>query len=206
MNARAIKKKLMRRKEGGRAVLTLKLPLSVLATPPVPKPIFNGFKEQRWDGEWLSQDGQEQLFIEKYTAWDKPDELREANNTFTELIQHEQGWWEWWSGYRMSRTVPEGYREVWIPSETKVRLDDVLAWAEHAEWLEGLQQGKQGPLVDLFDAAGDRARWHHWAIEGERLVFSCGVKWYSARSKFRFCAAMKRAIKAAAKAGIKVKI
>lgn len=216
MNARAIKKRLMRGRAnvfwGKRAYLSVRMPRSVVDGIIPTEPCPEGFTpDPEWEGTWVTPDGLESIRVCKSGTGVKPDpedeELFGPHETVASVEETPHGTWDIWSGSRTRKVMlPDGSDYEWEPSDSKVSADFILAYKAYSEWKERLYGEDLSPLVTAFNEAGYSAKSTHWKIEPDGLVVRYGVKWFYAYRKFRFCTDLSKAVTAARLAGKKVKL
>lgn len=218
MNARAIRKKLMRSRRrvlwGQRAYMRLRLPMSVLSSPPPPQPdIPAGWKEGLWEGHWQSPDEKECIHISRSSCgvnpeeWDTDDMDEDASPTRKPLFieQDEYGTWKFWTGHR-SVLVGEDEKGEPIHEYHAIPLEMVAAYKAYAEWKDKLYYPGNGQVLDAFNEAGNSAKSVHWWVEGGVVTVEFGVKWFYADRKLRFCRDLSKAMKLAHGLGIRTRI
>jgi hypothetical protein len=193
MNGKTIKKRLMRGRRivfwGRRALLTVRLPLSLISEPEPPK--WGPPEGEGWEEGWL--------------GWFRETQVSEGE-TLTET------WDVWESGARrISQTHPTGEkptREGWVieelpPEETEKFLAH-KAWKD--KYLHGIEGSTGNPVLDEFHRAGFWAKTTYTDVDGGFLYLTYSVKWFYPHHKYRFSADLHRAFRLARKHGVRVKM
>ena len=214
MNARAIKKKLMRSRSrvlwGQRAYLTVRLPLSVLPSQPPSLPFIpEGWKRGYLQGCWEAPDGAESIHINHWTGavptWQEGDAPQERPY-FVEY-DAEDDTHHHWTGHRCVRA---GQDEKGRPVYDFFPLDVALIAQQKArvEWERTLWERPvgNGPVIDAMNKVGNCAKSTRWNVEDDCVTVEFGVKWFYPYWKFGFCRALSKALKLARRLGVKAEI
>lgn len=204
MNARTLRKRLMRRpahRAGRRAYLTISVPLSMY--PEVP-PLFDspGLPAD-FEGHWRSEDGRTQWSISKVSSGRKPEDPGAVD-----LRQSRWGdSWEWYEGREFVLDGEEVVERRPLPEATIRTYAHCQRWAD--KWLYGRESFAEDelsePVARLFLCA-DWAKSVHARIDGERVLFTWGVKWLYPHRKLRFCRDAVRSLEAVRRAGLDVRV
>lgn len=210
MNARAVKKYLMRGRQNGfwgrRAYLTVRLPHSVLTGVLPSVPTLEGFRaDPNWTGSWVSEDGSEAIRISRGSTGVRPDpsdpEFFAPNETVATIEEDRWGSWQIWSGSRSRRVTLKNGEEDWEDSTEKVPVEFILAYRKYAEFIESLHEYGVNPVMDAFNEAGNSAKSTHWEVDDKGVGVTYGVKWFYAARKYRFCTDLAKALRLAHKEG-----
>lgn len=211
MNARAIKKRLMRSRSGYRAYLTVRLPLSLAGNPPpdIRELLPDGFNDDFFEGTWVRNEGMdhrmdEQISIQQVCSGSDPrtrDDLVDRQNPVL-ISQPAPGVWKWWYGYwsKPTSVVEQGqivYTHDPIPDEWVER------YAAEYEWKRRLFLEPIHPVFDVFQDAANWGKTFDHSVVGNRILIHYTVKKHSWRD---FCKAIRKAMSVARKAGVDARV
>lgn len=213
MNARAIKKRLMQGRTGtffgSRAWVRVRLPADLVGTPPPPTEsvLPKGFIPASFGGMWNNETTDETIHIHNWGGRNPNEGNHPAHEKplFIEPSESVDGYWEFWTGHHC---IPNGkdekgdqvYRFESIPDEW------VAAYRAEKLWKDGMHEYGKHPVLDAFIRAGNHAKATDFDLFGNQIDVTYRVKWFSFRSKFAFCRALSKALKAAKSAGIKTHV
>lgn len=204
MNARAIRKRLMRGRRGSfwgeRAYLSVRLPRDVAGQSP-PTFIPEGFVSDGWEGSWKSPDGLTTVHIGKASSNIPPEEIGDERRLFIQPSESD-GWYDFWSGY-ISREVGRDENDRPVFEQSEVPEGWVARYKVWREWLDALHGYGVSPLMDAFVEAGQSAKSMEVGVSEDALTILYGVKWFYADRKLRFCADLSKAVRMAHSMGIR---
>lgn len=210
MNARTIRKRLMSRPNhrtdvfwGRRAYLTLSVPLSMY--PEAPPPFTPPGLPDSFEGHWRSFDGGRRWHIGRLSCGVKPADDRAG---IVGLRERSHGFgWEWYEGEELRMEGDEVAERNPLPEEM------ILAYARREQWerkwlygLEGFEEEELSESLGVLLLCSNWAKSAHANIDGERVLFSYGVKWFYPHHKLRFCRDVTRFLAVARRAGIDARV
>lgn len=234
MNARAIKKRLMRGRVrsfwGRRAFITVRLPLSVIPVelPPEPHPrddpevadpelwesdMFGGWRRDLDASgrpvDILDYDGDVTIESWSFASVSCGEDPRERLEIADRHVCESHGIFRWVEGKHV-----RGHRLAGGPYEITRRrrlsddlVDAHIAWADaQRRYLEGVLGETGSDVLDAFHAAATWARTTYPEVCDGFLYIAYSVKWFYADQKYRFCADLSRAIRLARANGVDVRV
>ena len=213
MNARAIKKRLMRGRIGtffgARAWLRVRMSADIVGTipPPAESVMPAGFIPGSFGGIWHNEETDESIHINNWGGPhpDKGNRHAHEKPLFIEPSESVDGYWDFWAGHR---SIPNGNDEKGEPIYRFESIPDewVAAYRTEKLWKDSMHEYGKHPVLDAFIRAGNHAKATDFDLFGKRLDVTYRVKWFSFRGKFAFCRALSKALKMAKAAGIKAHV
>lgn len=200
MNGKSIRKRLMRRRDDYRAYITVRLSMRDYGLTEPPEVVFDGMSaDDGFRGWWSSADERERIRIGLVESGSHPrDVWHEKSACFITSIP---GGWLWWEGVR-SITHDDGTITCESVSEEAI--------GQHRArrlWFDALDTTEH-PILRQFAQAASWFGGNLWEVNGDDLFLTYTVKWkrFYGDRKLRLSAALSRAMKAAKRAGVTVRV
>lgn len=205
-NGRTIRRRLMRTcvtsPYMSRAYLSLRIPFSVFPSPPPP---FAPPGIRECDDMFVDREkGRRYIFSQAYGK--RPD--LDDTARLVEPVGETPGDYTWFSGdvlvyspgHDLDEASPTGREPV----------DDALlaAWRDRRQWLSRYLTycDFPGPVATAMAWVRNYAIDSYREIEGDSAVVTYAVKWFRPERTLRFCASVRRLIKAAGRAGCRIEL
>lgn len=195
MNARSVRKRLMKHRHYNRAYLVVRVPLNIVDAPPS-RPDFPGFRECM-EGCWKNDETGEVIMIEEEYSKGLPP--WEAGNCIFFVEQDTpEGWFKYYEGYRYTPEDGDFKRSI-LPEET---VGKERAWQL---WDENMPSTH--PLLNAFArVSGCKGKSRVYSHDFQYVYFRYSVKTYQHWSKAMFCSGVSHALKMAKRMGVPVRI
>lgn len=199
MNGKSIRKRLMRRRDGYRAYITVRLSMREFGLIEPPDVVFPGMvKLEDFRGEWDALDGRSRISIGPVSSADYPCADDSAPYERPVFVETDSVGWSWWEGVQ-STTLESG-------AIAREPVDEAAIGQHRARrlWFDALDTTEH-PILRQFAQAASWCGGNLWEVEGDDLFITYTVKWkrFYGDRKLRLSAALSRAMKAAKRAGLK---
>jgi len=198
VNARWIYRRLYRNRVnaiwGHRALLTVRLPLTIFPTPPPPRPVSQVLE----DGKLVVKD----VFPVCCGGDPRLDKDREREPLF---VREKGSNFEWYEGFEFTHEGEDETTE--ILSQREMSEDEIRPFVEFSRWSDTfLYEYGHNEVYDAFLAARELAATHYYDFTSDSYIMTYSVKTHY-RSRMRwFCAELARALKVAKAHGVPVKV
>lgn len=202
MNGKTVRKMLMRNRAstffGSRAYLTVRVPLSALGLT-APEPVtFDGMDLGCVSGMWMTPDESSFVSISSLTSGHDPREFAHEDWEEPRFLECDRYGWSWWEGWRGAKIDGAIVREA-LPDDVVARHRDYINWIAYLDHIDH-------PLMHRLMDVSSWCKTHYWEVRGDHLMLTYSVKWFYPNRRLGFAAALSRAIKAAKRMGIAVRV
>jgi len=232
MNARTVKKLLMKGRHdimwGRRAMVTARLPMSVLPEPMPPAVPKEVGEPDAFAGYYKRMEGEHRIFtnISEVSAGRDPRKRKDADAIHYLTEEHgeydttdddgnpvKEKWsdYTWWEIVELvqERTGPDEHD--WKTIEKRQGPVEYLdIYRKYKMWCEKYLRGMHGQtgsdVLDAFLAAGDWAKTTYPWTDKDYIYITYSVKWRYPRRKFGFSADIARAVRYAKRKNVPVRI
>ena len=201
MNGKSIRKRLMQRRGKCRAHITVRLSMRQFGLIEPPEVVFHGMvKLEDFRGEWDAVDGRSRISIGPVSSAGYPCANDIVPYERPVFIEADSFGWSWWEG--VQSTTLENVSITYEP------VDESAIGQHRARrlWFDALDTTEH-PILRQF-AQASYCGANLWEVNGDDLLLTYTVKWkrFYGDRKLRLSAALSRAMKAAKRAGVKVRV